>query len=250
MLRLGLDLGSSYTKGAIVDGELNLIDRLAVRTGYDFHAAATEIIKTFSLKYQIESPVFSCGYGREQVGVPFVPNSEITALAKAVYRLHGRKAVILDIGGQDTKFIRIADDGLIEKFKVNRKCAAGTGAFLEEIAFRLGVAPEKFDELAGQANEKIEINSFCTVFAVSELIGLIKKGISLPNIVMGVYRCVVTRALELAPPDYPIILTGGLAARHPRIIKLFKEIYPDVESPEMAQFMAAHGSVLLNWKQK
>jgi len=246
MFRLGLDLGSSYTKGVIVDGDRNPIDRLVVKTGYDFRAAAAEIINTFSRKYQIEFPVFTCGYGREQVEDPFVSNSEITALAKAVFRAYRRKAVILDIGGQDTKFISLADDGTIEKFKVNRKCAAGTGAFLEEIAFRLGVSPEKFDELAGLATEKIEISSFCTVFAVSELIGLIKKGVSLPNIVMGVYRCVMTRALELAQPGYPIILTGGLAARHPMIVKLFKEIFPDVESPEPAQFMAAHGSILLN----
>lgn len=245
MIRLGLDLGSSYTKGVLVDDAGAVVDRLAVKTGYDFLGASRQVIEALSRGREISSPVFSCGYGREQVARPFVACSEVIALARAAFERYRRAAVVLDIGGQDTKFIRITDAGTIDTFKLNRKCAAGTGSFLEEIAFRLGVPPSDFNALAGEATEEIRIGSFCTVFAISEIIGLIKKGASLPNIVLGVYGCIVERAAELAPLEGPVVLTGGVPATHPAIVALFRKMHPDAECPEDAQFLAAHGSVLV-----
>lgn len=246
MIRLGLDLGSSYTKGVLVDGAGAVVDRLAVKTGYDFQAAARQVIEALSRGREISTPVFSCGYGREQVDRPHAACSEIIALARAVFEQYRRAAVVLDIGGQDTKFIRITDAGTIDAFKLNRKCAAGTGSFLEEIAFRLGVPPEDFSRLAGEATEEIRIGSFCTVFAISEIIGLIKKGAVLPNIVRGIYHCIVDRALELAPLGEQLILTGGVPAMHPMIVQLLRKIHPETECPDHAQFMAAYGAVLLH----
>ncbi|MCK5347399.1 MAG: hypothetical protein KAR20_28510 [Candidatus Heimdallarchaeota archaeon] len=250
MYHIGLDLGTSYTKGVLVNNENQITDYLAVKTGYDFKSASKKIIDHFSQDYEIEFPVYTCGYGREQVIVPFFANSEITALAMAVFNEYQQKIEVIDIGGQDTKYVRISESGSVEKFKLNRKCAAGTGAFLEKIAFRLDVAPEKFDELAKQSTEKIKINSFCTVFAVSEIIGLIKQGISLPNIVMGVYNSIVKRCEEMAPPQNTLVFTGGIPDKHPMIVELFKKIWPDTKSPDFSQFLAAYGCLLLNNEKK
>jgi len=243
-----LDLGTSYTKGVLVNSENQMIDYLAVRTGYDFKSASNKIIDFFSQKYEIEFPVYSCGYGREQIDVPYFANSEITALTQAVFDKYKNKIEVIDIGGQDTKYIRISESGRVEKFKLNRKCAAGTGAFLEEIAFRLDIAPEKFDELAMQATENIKLNSYCTVFAVSEILGLIKQGISLPNIILGVYNSIIKRCEEMAPLQNALVLTGGIPDNHPKVVQLFKEIYPGTTSPNLSQFLAAYGCVLLNKK--
>jgi len=249
MFRLGIDLGSSYTKGVLVDENNRMADFHCVKSGYNFNNASTKIISYFSEKYEIEYPAYTCGYGREQIQVPFVSNSELIALARSVSELYKRPCSIIDIGGQDTKFIRVNALGQVDKFKMNRKCAAGTGSFLEEIAFRLDVTPAEFTELAMEATQEVKINSFCTVFAISEIIGMIKNGATLPNIIIGIYNSIILRSIEMSLVEDHLVITGGLPAMHPTIVTLFKERYPDSDSPEHSQFLAAYGSVLLNSKK-
>ena len=246
MYRLGIDLGSSYTKGVLVDENNRMAAVHCVKSGYNFNNAATKIISHFAENHQIEYPVYTCGYGREQITVPFVSNSELIALSKAVFEIYQRSCSIIDIGGQDTKFIQVNANGQVDKFKMNRKCAAGTGSFLEEIAFRLDVTPAEFTNFAREADGEVKINSFCTVFAISEIIGMIKNGASLPNIIMGIYNSIILRSFELSLVDDFLLITGGLPAMHPTIVSLFKKRYPDSDSPEHSQFLAAFGCVLLN----
>lgn len=246
MYRIGIDLGSSYTKGVLVDEQLTVVDSFLTKTGFDFNKAAQKVIDKFSEKYPVEYPVFTCGYGRDEIKLPYVSNSEIIALAKSVYKKYEKKCSVIDIGGQDTKFISISELGEVEKFKMNRKCAAGTGSFIEEIAFRLDISPIEFNRYAYQANSETRINSYCTVFAVSEIVGLIKKGIPLPSIILGIYYSIIDRCLELSPLDDFVVITGGIPDHHPSLIKLFKKKFEQCESPEKSQFMAAYGCVLLN----
>lgn len=245
MYRLGIDLGSSYTKGVLVDENNRIAAVHCVKSGYNFNKASQKIMDHFSENHAFESPVYTCGYGRDQIEGPFVSNSELIALSRAVFEIYQRACSIIDIGGQDTKFVRVNDRGQVDKFKMNRKCAAGTGSFLEEIAFRLDVSPEEFTEFAKEATDEVKINSFCTVFAVSEIIGMIKNGATLPNIVIGIYKSIIIRTGELSLVEEPLVITGGLPAMHPTIVELFKERYPDSHSPEHSQFLAAYGCVLL-----
>jgi (R)-2-hydroxyacyl-CoA dehydratese activating ATPase len=246
MYRLGIDLGSSYTKGVLVDENNRVAASHCVKSGYNFNNAAQKIIAHFSENHEIKYPVYTCGYGRDQVTVPFVSNSELIALSKAVYEIYKKACSVIDIGGQDTKFVKINASGQVDKFKMNRKCAAGTGSFLEEIAFRLDVSPEEFTAFAEQATTAVKINSFCTVFAVSEIIGMIKNGIVLPDIIIGIYNSIIIRTGELSTIEDHLVITGGLPAMHPVIVKLFREKYPDSSSPEHSQCLAAYGCVLLN----
>lgn len=248
MHRLGIDLGSSYTKGVLVDENNKIVDFHLVKTGFDFIKASKKIIDKFSSNHEIQYPVYTCGYGREQLDIPYVSNSEIIALSRAVFDKYNRKCSIIDIGGQDTKYIKINELGQVDKFKMNRKCAAGTGSFIEEIAFRLDVSAIEFNEYASQATEEVKINSFCTVFAISEIIGMIKKGFVLPNIILGIYNSVVERCVEMSPLEDYLIITGGVPDNHPEIIKLFKDRFINSDSPEKSQFLAAYGCVLLNNK--
>ncbi|OFX43655.1 MAG: hypothetical protein A2046_16010 [Bacteroidetes bacterium GWA2_30_7] len=246
MHKIGIDLGSSYTKGVIVNKKNEILDFYAVRTGFDFNKAATKILDKFSENYKFSSPVFTCGYGREQLNIPFIANSEIIALAKAVYHIYKCKCSVIDIGGQDTKYIKITDNGQVDKFKMNRKCAAGTGSFIEEIAFRLDITAKEFNQFAEEATEVFQINSFCTVFAVSEIIGRIKQGTSIQNLILGIYNSVIDRCIELSIIEDKLIITGGIPDSHPKIVKLFRDKFPSAESPEKSQFLAAFGCVLLN----
>ena len=250
MLKVGIDLGSSYTKGVLVDENNNILDYHLVKTGFDFNKASKKILDRFSEKYEIAYPIYTCGYGREQLKVPSVANSEITALAKAVFFKYNRACSVIDIGGQDTKYVKVNDFGNVDRFKMNRKCAAGTGSFIEEIAFRLDVTAIEFNDIAEEATEEVKVNSFCTVFAVSEIIGRIKQGTSLPNLVLGIYHSVIDRCFELAQAEEFLVITGGIPDNHPLIIKLFKEKFNNTESPEKSQFLAAFGSVLLNQKNQ
>jgi len=246
--RLGIDLGSSYTKGVLVDENNRMFAHHCVKSGYNFNKASSKIISHFEENYEIEYPIYTCGYGREQIQVPHSTNSELTALARAVYEIYKKPCSIIDIGGQDTKFIQVNELGNVDKFKMNRKCAAGTGSFLEEIAFRLDVTPTEFSEFAIEATQEVKINSFCTVFAISEIIGMIKNGETLPNIIIGIYNSIILRSIEMSLVMDHLVITGGLPAMHPTIVTLFKERYPDSDSPEHSQFLAAYGSVLLNNK--
>ena len=243
---LGIDLGSSYTKGVLVDENNRMEAFHCVKSGYNFSNASAKIISHFTENYMISYPVYTCGYGREQIQVPYVSNSELIAISKAVYEIYKHPCSIIDIGGQDTKFIKVNARGQVDKFKMNRKCAAGTGSFLEEIAFRLDVTPEEFTAFAKEATGEVKINSFCTVFAISEIIGMIKNGAQLPDIILGIYNSIILRSVEMALVEDHLIITGGLPAMHPTIVSLFKKRYPDSDSPEHSQFLAAYGCVLLN----
>lgn len=246
MYKVGIDLGSSYTKGVIVNEKNEIIDSLAVRTGFDFNKSSQKILDKFSEKFEIQYPVYTCGYGREQLKIPFVANSEIIALAKAVYHIYKCKCSVIDIGGQDTKFIKITENGQVDKFKMNRKCAAGTGSFIEEIAFRLDITATEFNQFAEEATEEVKINSYCTVFAVSEIVGKIKQGSSVQNLILGIYNSVIERCAELSLVEDKLIITGGVPSSHPKIVKLFRNKFPSTESPENSQFLAALGCILLN----
>jgi len=246
MYRLGIDLGSSYTKGVLVDENNRMVAFHCVKTGYDFKKSSGKIISHFEENHKIKYPVYTCGYGRDQVEADSVSNSELIALARAVYAIYQRSCSIIDIGGQDTKFIQINEQGQVDKFKMNRKCAAGTGSFLEEIAFRLDVTPEEFTDFAKKATQEVKINSYCTVFAISEIVGMIKTGATLPNIIIGIYNSIILRSIEMSLVEDHLVITGGLPAMHPTIVRLFKERYPDSDSPEHSQYLAAYGCVLLN----
>ena len=246
MYKIGIDLGSSYTKGVLVDNDNKIVDYLLTRTGFDFNKAANKIIDKFSAKHEIEYPVYTCGYGRDELKIPFVSNTEIIALSRAVFEKYQKKCSVIDIGGQDTKYIKISESGQVDKFKMNRKCAAGTGSFIEELAFKLDISTSEFTDYASLATEEVKINSYCTVFAVSEIIGMIKKGALMPNIILGIYNSVIARSLELSPIEDFLVLTGGIPDHHPIMLKLFQEKFVNCMSPEKSQFYAAWGNVLLN----
>ena len=191
---VGLDVGASATKVVLLDGAGEVRARALRKSGADFGAAARacfeEVAAAAGVKPAEIERVVATGYGRRSAGLATSTVTEITCHARGCYESFPQAITIVDIGGQDNKVIVLEDSGDRRNFKMNRKCAAGTGAFLEEIATYLDTPLSALNALAGQASGEVELGSFCTVFAKTELLKLIAQGTPLPEIVKATFRSV------------------------------------------------------------
>ena len=128
---------------------------------------------------------------------------------------------------------------------MNRKCAAGTGAFVEEIAARILIPVSELDALARKSTEEVSIGSFCTVFSGTEILALVRQGVETPDIVKGVFRSVLKRILEMDPLDGTVILTGGVAGNNPIVAQMLSEMLgKEVKQPPDPQLAGALGAAL------
>jgi predicted CoA-substrate-specific enzyme activase len=176
--------------------------------------------------------------------VPFADGSRTELFATgAARRFTCRPLVVIDIGGQDAKVIRLDAQGLRLSHRMNRKCAAGTGSFLDEIALRLGIETAALDVLAAQATEELELSSFCTVFAGTELLMLIRAGRRPADLAMAAYRSLMKRVIAMDVFEGRVVATGGVVAHHPTMVALLTEsLHTDVIVPPHPQEMGAFGA--------
>ncbi|OPY82847.1 MAG: R-phenyllactate dehydratase activator [Syntrophorhabdus sp. PtaU1.Bin153] len=209
----GIDIGSTMTKAVIV-GE-TIVASVIGPTGPEHRKLADKVMEKAlnqaGLRFEDVTYIVSTGYGR--VNVPFADRqvTEITCHAKGLHSLLPTVKTIIDIGGQDSKGIKI-DGGKVTSFVMNDKCAAGTGRFLEVIAETLGVPLEKLGEVSLSAESPAAISNTCTVFAEHEVINKLSTGEKITNLVAGVHDAVATRVYALVKklnvePD--IAITGG-----------------------------------------
>jgi predicted CoA-substrate-specific enzyme activase len=245
----GVDVGASRTKVAILDGSKNLIGHAVKKSGTDFAATADTCIElalkmSGSNKSDIENTVAS-GYGRKNVSFARDTKTEIGCHAKGCYYYFPIAATIIDIGGQDNKIIKLDSSGKRTGFKMNRKCAAGTGAFLEEMAMRLDISLEEMDRLAGQSKNMVKLGSFCTVFSATEVLENIRQGKNLSDIVKGVFYSMVKRVLEMDALTEKVVMTGGVVAHNPFMVKMTAEMIDrEILVPDFPQLTGAIGAAL------
>jgi predicted CoA-substrate-specific enzyme activase len=160
---------------------------------------------------------------------------------------YGRRNVTY--AAQDNKVIKLDDKGLRTGFKMNRKCAAGTGAFFEEMAMRLDIGLEQMDDLARQSENMVKLGSFCTVFSATEVLENIRSGKKLPDIVKGVFfsmiKRVLERVLEMDSLTEKVVMTGGVVAHNLFLVKMTEEIIGrKILIPEYPQLTGAIGAAL------
>lgn len=246
---IGVDVGASRTKVAILDPDKKLIGRAVRKSGTDFAVSAEICLKSaLKMANAVESDIVktvSTGYGRRNVSFSQETKTEISCFAKGCYFYFPIAVTIIDIGGQDNKIIKIDDKGRRIRFKMNRKCAAGTGAFLEEISPRLDVPLEKMNNLAMQSTNIVELGSYCTVFSATEVLERIREGKKLSDIVKGLFLSVLKRVMEMDPLTEKIVMTGGVVAHNPFLVKMIEEIIGrEVLVPEYPQFTGAVGAAL------
>jgi predicted CoA-substrate-specific enzyme activase len=246
---LGLDTGASTTKAVLLRGDA-VVGRAVRKSGADFSAAAESCRETVLASGGIDAAAIArtvaTGYGRRRVAFATSTVTEITCHARGCYESFPQAMSIVDIGGQDNKVIVVQDDGGRRNFKMNRKCAAGTGTFLEEIAHSLDTPLSSLNDLAHQAAGNVELSSFCTVFAKTELLALIAQGTPLPEIARAAFRSVSKRILEMDPLEGTVVMTGGVVAHNPIIVDLVSAaLGRPVLVPDHPQLTGAYGAALI-----
>jgi predicted CoA-substrate-specific enzyme activase len=246
---VGIDLGASRTKVVVLDARKKLIGHAVRKSGTDYAETAAACM-TASLKMAVASEsdivrTISTGYGRKNVVFAHDHKTEIACHAKGCYHYFPQSITVIDIGGQDNKIIKLDEFGRRLNFKMNRKCAAGTGAFLEEMSARLDIPIEAMDALARQSENMVKLGSFCTVFSATEVLENIRAGKKLPDIVKGLFYSVIARVLAMEPLTENVVITGGVAAHNPFLVTMAAEIIGrPVLVPEYPQLTGALGAAL------
>lgn len=234
MIGIGIDIGSTAAKAAVVDGEGSVAWTCVQPTGFSSVDAAE----------RLRCELVAAGYGR--VAVPYAHKvvTEITCHGTGAVRLFGDHGTVIDVGGQDTKVIQVKG-GRVAKFAMNDKCAAGTGRFLEIMADRLGISQQQMADLA-RSGEPTKISSMCTVFAESEVISLIGRGEPRENIARGVIDSVVSRVATMAgqAAGAPYYLTGGLCENAFVVERLGELLGSPVTTSPQARFAGAIGAAI------
>jgi (R)-2-hydroxyacyl-CoA dehydratese activating ATPase len=218
MICAGIDAGSRTIKVVLLDAESLAVVAAGVRDqGIEQESLALELFQSLLAEHGLDrgdvASVVSTGYGRRLIAAADTAITEITCQAWGVRHRLPEARTIIDIGGQDSKLLRLNSDGTIADFAMNDRCAAGTGHFLELLATRLGVRLARLGQLAGKSHKPAVISSMCVVFAETEIVGLLASGAAREDIVAGVQRSVAQRLASMAgrAVDEPVYFTGGVA---------------------------------------
>ncbi len=248
-LYLGLDLGSAWSKAVLLDDLGEVRARALRRTGIRFEDAAVElrdeVLTAARVPPGTSMRALATGYGRRNVPFPCSRRTEISCHARGAFHHFPRTLDVVDIGGQDNKIIHVRADGTVANFLMNRKCAAGTGAFVEEIAHRLDLPLEKIEAYAEAATRDLTLSSFCTVFSATEVIRLIREGEGPENLCRGIFNAVVARVAEMGPLGDFVVASGGVVGAFPVVAELLAaRTGGTVEIPPHPQHLGALGAAL------
>jgi len=245
----GIDVGASYIKAVVIDENSEIVGSFIEKSGPDFQksiASAFEgAINDANVSRNAIKHITATGYGRENVSFADSVKTEISSHAKGAYHYFPRNITIIDIGGQDTEIIKIDSKGKILNFKMNRKCAAGTGVFLEEIVYKLNIPIDEMNALAAKSVKDVSLGSFCTVFASTEILTRIKEGEKVEDMIKSAFESVAKRVIEMGTLEGDIVITGGVVAHNDMILKtLGKYVEKEVLTPPDPQLCGAVGAAL------
>jgi len=250
IVAIGIDAGSTTCKLVAIDREGAIVGARLEATEPRVEVQVQRMLRAFfeELDADPRTPSIATGYGRKLIKEAARNVTEITCHARGVSRALGRGGTLIDIGGQDSKVIRVGDDGRPVDFMMNDKCAAGTGRFLEHTAARLGVPVDQLGRRALSALGEEAISSTCTVFAESEIISLIARGADPDAILRGLHRSLVGRVISMVRNVGvvpPLMLSGGVARNDAVRAMIAEAASEDVILPDQPQLMGAYGAALL-----
>lgn len=246
----GVDVGTSYIKVVIIDEKNKIIGTFIEKTSSNLKNSLTNAFKTAVSKAKIENDnikhITATGFGRGNVSFANSVITEIKAHAKGAYFYFPKKISVIDIGGQDTKIIKIDEKGKTIGFKMNRKCAAGTGSFLEEISYKLSIPIDKMNILAAKSNKETALSSFCTVFASTEILTRIKEGEKTEDMIKSAFESVVRRVIEMDTLKDTVVVTGGVVQYNDIILKILgKYVRNEICTTPYPQLNGAIGAALV-----
>jgi predicted CoA-substrate-specific enzyme activase len=249
---MGVDLGSTTAKAAVVDRDGVLCGAQVVQMGAVSRAAVTRAIDGALAAAGVASTdirrTISTGYGRKLVPGADRTFTEITCHARGAAALRPGVALVIDIGGQDSKAIVVDEAGLVDRFAMNDRCASGTGRFFDVLARALEVGIGEVGALALSGDGALEVSSMCATFAETEVISLLAQGCAPADIAASVHRAVAARTLGLVAQvgkASPTVMTGGVAKNPAALHYVSLALGHSVEVLDRPQIAGAYGAGLL-----
>lgn len=251
MIAAGIDVGSTTTKAVVlVHGEWR--GEALLLTGTNNRASAEEALTRALVQAGVEQDeverIVATGYGRANIPFAGKQVTEISCHGRGASALFPETRTVIDVGGQDSKVIRIDGRGRVVDFVMNDKCAAGTGRFLEVMARALQTGLPEMVEMARQARAPVPISSTCTVFAESEVISHLASGVPREEIIRGLFEAVVDRLEGMAQRvgiESRITMTGGVALNNAIVEILGQHLGQAIYVPKSPQLIGAYGAALI-----
>ena len=251
---VGIDVGSTYTKALILSDDFRIVGRALTNTGFKLAEVARKLFDQSLAQAGLADAdiayVVATGFGRHMVPFSNVAVTDLTASARGTVFLFPKTRTVLDVGGQTMKASRLDESAKVRSFRLNDKCAAGTGAFIEKTARYMGYSTDEIGPLVATSKVAVPISGVCAVFAESEVINQLSMGAPPADIMHGAISSLVDRSVQLMKrvqmePEYTLIggiLRFGTMARVVRE-KLNSEV--NVPEGEMVQYTTALGAAIL-----
>ncbi|MBI3097262.1 MAG: hypothetical protein HYY93_03310 [Planctomycetes bacterium] len=247
----GVDVGSTQTKAILIDGRRAIAARGLVDTGANVSRAAERGFETLCREAGIDRKevayVVGTGYGRYKVTFGDAQITEITCHARGAHFLFPTTRTVIDIGGQDTKAIRVGPAGDVVDFSMNDKCAAGTGRFLSAAAEVLDMKLDEIGPVSLKATDPVRLSSVCTVFVESDIMSYLAQDRTPPDILAGVHQSIATRTIALLrrigmEPEYT--MTGGVARNIGMVKSIEEKLGTTLNVSADSHFIGAIGAAL------
>ncbi len=245
---IGIDIGSVGTKGVLFDGSIAAVS--LVPTGWDVKETARSVVASLAGEKGPSLPLVATGYGRKAVSGARRTVTEITCHARGVRFLDVRARTVLDIGGQDSKVIRLDEAGNVIDFAMNDRCAAGTGRFLQMMAHTLGYGLDEVRSLSPDGDVQ-PLSSMCAVFAETEVVAHIARGVAREALLRGILQAVASRSAAMVSKTgltEPLFFSGGLSRVAGLAALIGRELKTDVIVHDRAPLAGALGAALIAWE--
>jgi predicted CoA-substrate-specific enzyme activase len=254
----GIDIGSTYTKALILSDDRKIVGRAVTPTGFKLTEVAEhtfrDAVAEAGLSRDDVTYIVGTGFGRHQATTSDVQVTDLTASARGATHFFPNTRTILDVGGQTMKASRLTDDAKVKSFRLNDKCAAGTGAFLEKTARYMGYTTQEIGPLVSTSKEAIPISGVCAVFAESEVINHLSEGVAPADIMHGAIVSLVGRSVQLMKrvrmePEFTLI--GGIMRFDTMVRVVREQLSAEVNVPEgdLVQFIPALGAAILGHRR-
>ena len=256
MICAGIDAGSRAVKAVLLDARsLEIVGSTVCDQGVHQQQTGDSVLAGLLSAHGLAggdiARTVATGYARNLVRAADTTITEITCHACGVHHRAGEARTVVEIGGQDSKLLRLQPDGSVRDFAMNDRCAAGTGRFLEMVADKLEAPLETLGALAAESTDPAAISSMCAVFAETEIIGLLAAGAEPKDIVAGVFGAIAARAAAMAGPrlEPPVVFTGGVAMVAGMDRALAEALGHEVTVVPQPQLTGALGAALLAARQ-
>jgi (R)-2-hydroxyacyl-CoA dehydratese activating ATPase len=251
MYGAGVDVGSTQTKAVIVDESHRIVGRSLIATGANVSRAAEKAFvaacEAIGLSREAVGYVVGTGYGRYKVTFGDAQITEITCHARGAQSLFPATRTVIDMGGQDTKAIKVGPDGSVVDFSMNDKCAAGTGRFLSAAADVTGVSLDEIGGLSLAARNPVRLTSVCTVFVESDIMSYLAQRKTVEDILGGVHKAIATRTMSLVRRvgvEPEVTFTGGVSRNVGMVNALEAVLGTSLNVSVDGHFMGALGAAL------